>query len=75
MREHASDITKGAATVSGGVADIGVSAFGAITLFFSVIFLTLFGLIDEPRVRDWISGLMYRDTRERYLTSRTGSST
>ena len=67
LREHASDITKGAATVSGGVADIGVSAFGAITLFFSVIFLTLFGLIDEPRVRDWISGLMYRDTRERYL--------
>ena len=53
--------------VSGGVADVGVSAFGAVTLFFSVIFLTLFGLIDEPRVRDWIGGLMYRDTRERYL--------
>ena len=31
------------------------------------IFLTLFGLIDEPRVRDWIGGLMYRDKRERYL--------
>ena len=44
-----------------------MSAFGAITLFFSVIFLTLFGLNDEPRVRDWIGGLMYRDTRERYL--------
>ena len=55
------------ATVSGGVADVGVSAFGAVTLFFSVIFLTLFGLIDEPRVRDWIGGLMYRDKRERYL--------
>jgi predicted PurR-regulated permease PerM len=67
LREHASDITKGAATVSGGVADIGVSAFGAVTLFFSVIFLTMFGLIDEPRVRDWIGALMYRDNRERYL--------
>jgi predicted PurR-regulated permease PerM len=53
--------------VSGGVADVGVSAFGAITLVFSVIFLTLFGLIDEPRVRDWIGGLLYRDKRERYL--------
>ena len=61
LREHATDITKGVATVSGGVADVGVSAFGAITLFFSVIFLTLFGLNDEPRVRDWIGGLMYRD--------------
>ena len=67
LREHATDITKGVATVSGGVADVGVSAFGAVTLFFSVIFLTLFGLNDEPRVRDWIGGLMYRDTRERYL--------
>jgi predicted PurR-regulated permease PerM len=67
LREHAADITRGAATVSGGVADVGVSAFGAVTLFFSVIFLTLFGLIDEPRVRDWIGGLMYRDKRERYL--------
>jgi predicted PurR-regulated permease PerM len=67
LREHASDITKGVATVSGGVADVGVSAFGVVTLFFSVIFLTLFGLNDEPRVRDWIGGLMYRDKRERYL--------
>jgi predicted PurR-regulated permease PerM len=67
LREHATDITRGVATVSGGVADVGVSAFGAVTLFFSVIFLTLFGLIDEPRVRDWIGGLMYRDSRERYL--------
>jgi predicted PurR-regulated permease PerM len=67
LREHATDITKGVATVSGGIADVGVSAFGAVTLFFSVIFLTLFGLIDEPRVRDWIGGLMYRDNRERYL--------
>ena len=58
--------TSPVATVSGGVADVGVSAFGAVTLFFSVISPTLFGLIDEPRVRDWIS-LMYRDARERYL--------
>ncbi len=67
LREHATDITSGVATVSGGVADVGLSAFGAVTLFFSVIFLTLFGLIDEPRVRDWIGGLMYREKRERYL--------
>ena len=31
------------------------------------IFLTLFGLIDEPRLRDWIGGLLYRDERERFL--------
>ena len=67
LRDHATDITKGVASVSGGVADVGVSAFGAVTLFFSVTFLTLFGLGDEPRVRDWIGGLMYRDNRERYL--------
>ena len=75
LREHATDITRGVATVSGGVADVGVSAFGAVTLFFSVIFLTLFGLIDEPRVRDWIGGLMYRDKRERYLDVTNRSST
>ena len=67
LREHATDITSGVGKVSGGVADVGVSAFGAVALVFSVIFLTLFGLIDEPRVRDWIGGLMYRDKRERYL--------
>ena len=67
LREHASDITSGVGKVSGGVADVGVSAFGAVTLVFSVIFLTLFGLNDEPRVRDWIGGLMYQDKRERYL--------
>ncbi len=33
----------------------------------SVTFLTLFGLIDEPRWRDWIGGLLYRDKRERFL--------
>jgi predicted PurR-regulated permease PerM len=67
LREHASDITSGVGKVSGGVADVGVSAFGAVALVFSVIFLTLFGLTDEPRVRDWIGGLMHRDKRERYL--------
>jgi predicted PurR-regulated permease PerM len=67
LREHASDITTGVGTVSGGVADVGVSAFGAVTLFFSVIFLTLFGLVEEPRLRDWIGGLLYPRARERYL--------
>jgi predicted PurR-regulated permease PerM len=67
LRAHASDITKGVGKVSGGIVHVGVSAFGAVALFFSVIFLTLFGLIDEPRLRDWTAGLMYRDTRERYL--------
>jgi predicted PurR-regulated permease PerM len=67
LRDHATDITKGVGSVSGGIADVGVSAFGAVTLFFSVLFLTLFGLIDEPRVRDWIGGLMYHEKRERFL--------
>ena len=67
VREHAGDITRGVGKVSGGVADVGVSAFGAVTLFFSVIFLTLFGLVDAPRLRDWIGSLLYRDKRERYL--------
>jgi predicted PurR-regulated permease PerM len=67
LKQHSSDITKGAGKVSGGIVDIGVSAFGAVTLFFSVIFLTLFGLIDESRVREWIGSLMYQDKRERYL--------
>ena len=52
---------------SDGVAQVGVSAFGAVALFFSVLFLTLFGLIDEPRVRAGIGSLMDRDKRERYL--------
>ena len=67
LRKHASDITNGVGKASGGVAHVGVSAFGAVTLALSVIFLTLFGLIDEPRVRDWIGSLLYRDKRERYL--------
>jgi predicted PurR-regulated permease PerM len=67
LREHASDIASGVGKVSGGVVDVGVSAFGAVTLFFSVIFLTLFGLREEQRARDWIGGLLYRDKRERFL--------
>ncbi len=42
-------------------------AVGDRCLVVSVIFLTLFGLIEEPRARDWIGSLMYRDKRERYL--------
>jgi predicted PurR-regulated permease PerM len=67
LASHAGDITKGAGKVSGGVAHVGISAFGTVTLVFSVIFLTLFGLIDEPHLREWTAGLMYRDKRERYL--------
>jgi predicted PurR-regulated permease PerM len=68
LRENAGDITRGVGKVSGGVADVGVSAFGAVTLVLSVTFLTLFGLIDAPQARDWIGGLLYRDKRERYLS-------
>jgi predicted PurR-regulated permease PerM len=67
LSKHASDITSGVAKVSGGVAHVGVSAFGAVTLVFSVVFLTLYGLIDERHTRDWVGGLLYRNDRERYL--------
>jgi predicted PurR-regulated permease PerM len=67
LRRHASDITRGVGKFSGGVAHVGVSAFGAVTLVVSVVFLTLFGLIDEPHVRDWVGSMLYRDSRERYL--------
>ena len=67
LRKHASDITGGVGKVSSGVAHVGVSALGAVTLGLSVIFLTLFGLIDEPRWRDWIGSMLYRDKRERLL--------
>lgn len=67
LAQNASEITSGVARVSGGVADVGVSAFGAVTLVFSVIFLTLFGLMDEARIRDWIGRLLYRGERERFL--------
>ena len=67
LRKHASDITLGVGKASGGIAHVGASAFGVVTLALSVIFLTLFGLIEEPRVRDWTGSLLYRDERERYL--------
>jgi predicted PurR-regulated permease PerM len=50
LRQHAGDITKGVGKASGGVVDVGLSAFGAVALFFSMIFLTLFGLVDERRI-------------------------
>jgi len=67
LRKHASDITMGVGKASGGIAHVGASAFGVVTVSLSVIFLTLFGLIEEPRVRDWTGSLLYRDKRERYL--------
>jgi predicted PurR-regulated permease PerM len=67
LKAHAGDITRGVGRASGGVAHIGVSAFGAVTLVLSVVFLTLFGLVDAPRWRDWIAGLLYPDARARYL--------
>ena len=67
LRAHAGDIVDGVGKVSGGVADVGVSAFGAVVLVFSVLFLTMFGLIDEPRVRRWIEGLLYRHERDRFM--------
>ena len=67
LRQHADDITQGVGKVSGGVAHIGMSAFAAVTLSVAVIFLTLYGLVDAPRLRDWVGGLLYRDKRERSL--------
>jgi predicted PurR-regulated permease PerM len=66
LKAHASDITGGLGKASGGLVHVGVSAFGVVTLVFSVTFLTLFGLIDEPRVRAAIGSLLYRDSRKRY---------
>jgi predicted PurR-regulated permease PerM len=68
LRKHASDITGGVGKAAGGAAHLGVSAFGAVALAFSVVFLTLFGLIDEPRWRKGIESLLYRDKRERVLS-------
>jgi predicted PurR-regulated permease PerM len=66
LKQHSSEIVGGVGKVSGGVAEVGVSAFGAVAVFFSVVFLTLFGLVEEPRARRWIGGLLERDTRNRY---------
>jgi predicted PurR-regulated permease PerM len=68
LRDHTDEITSGVRSVSGGVGQVGVSAFGAVTAIFSVIFLTLFGLVDAPAMRDWIGSLLYRAERERYLS-------
>ena len=65
LREHAGEITSGAGKVAGGVAQIGASAFGVVTLAVSLTFLTLFGLIDLPRVKASVGALLYRDRRER----------
>jgi predicted PurR-regulated permease PerM len=67
LLKHAGDLTAGARRVSGGVVHVGISAFSAVTVVSSVVFLTLFGLIDEPNLRRWTGGLLYRDKRERYL--------
>jgi predicted PurR-regulated permease PerM len=65
LRDHAGAITGGAAKVSGGVANVGISAFGVVTFVLSVTFLTLFGLIELPRTRSAVGALVYRDKRER----------
>ena len=72
LKQHTGEITSGLGKASGGLADVGMSAFGVVTLVFSVTFLTLFGLVDEPRVRGAIGSMLYRDSRERYerLTDR-----
>jgi predicted PurR-regulated permease PerM len=66
LKEHSGDIVNGVKEVSGGLVRVGVSAFGVVTLAVSVTFLTLFLLIDVPRVRASIGSLLYRDKRERY---------
>jgi predicted PurR-regulated permease PerM len=67
LKKHAGDITRGVGKASGGVAHLGISAFAAVTLVFSVVFLTLFGLIDAPRWREGVGSLLYLDKRERFV--------
>jgi predicted PurR-regulated permease PerM len=66
LKAHVGDISSGVANVSGGLAHVGTTAFGAVALVFSVTFLTPFGLTDAPRVRTSVGGLLYGDKRERY---------
>jgi len=66
LKSHANDIAGGVGKVSGGFVHVGVSAFGLVTLVVSVTFLTLFGLIDLPRVRSSIGALLYHEKRKRY---------
>ena len=65
LSKHAGDIVNGVKQVSGGVMHVGVSAFGALTLGVSVVFMTLFLLIDLPGLRSWVGGLLHRDSRVR----------
>ncbi len=67
MRKHASDITKGVGNASHGLAHVGASAVGAVALAISLVFLTLFGLIEEPHLRERTASLLYPQQRERYL--------
>jgi predicted PurR-regulated permease PerM len=65
LKDHSGSITSGAGKVTGGLAHVGVSAFGAVTLAISATVLTLFGLIDLPRARAAVGALLYRDKRDR----------
>jgi predicted PurR-regulated permease PerM len=65
LKKHAGDIVNGVKGVSGGVMHAGVSAFGVVTLGVSIVFMTLFLLIDLPGLRSWAGGLLYRDSRVR----------
>jgi predicted PurR-regulated permease PerM len=67
LSRHTGEITSGVARVSGGVADLGLSALGVVSVVFSVMFLTLFGLMEEQRLRGWVGGLLYPGDRERLL--------
>src|SRR3954470_4236348 len=50
LQKHSGDIVSGAKDVSGGLAHVGVSAFGVVTLTVSVIFMTLFLVTDLRRL-------------------------
>jgi predicted PurR-regulated permease PerM len=65
LKDHADAIAGGVKRASGGLAHVGVSAFGAVTFAVAITFLTLFGLIELPRVRASVGGLLYREKRER----------
>jgi predicted PurR-regulated permease PerM len=65
LSKHAGDIVNDVKGVSGGVVHVGVSALGAITLAVSVVFMTLFLLVDLPGLRSWVGGLLHRDSRVR----------
>jgi predicted PurR-regulated permease PerM len=67
LRKHSSDITKGVGNASHGLAHVGASAVGAVALAISLVFLTLFGLIEEPQLRERTASLLYPQQRERYL--------